>query len=259
MSAAFDETTSEAAFEYLLRLGDDRLVLGHRVSEWCGRGPILEEDIALSNIALDALGQANNFLGLAGQIEGKERTADDLAYFREAIEFRNLMLVEQPNGDFACTMARQFLFDAFSVPLTAELSRSSWQELAGIAGKAAKEDTYHLRHSSQWVLRLGDGTEESRGRMQEAFDALWMYTDELFEADDIDALLAKDGIAPDLASLRPQWERTVADTLSRATLRVPEAGAYMSRGSRQGRHTEHLGHLLSEMQILARSYPVAKW
>jgi ring-1,2-phenylacetyl-CoA epoxidase subunit PaaC len=247
----------DALFEYLLRLGDDRLVLGHRLSEWCGHGPMLEEDIALANVALDLIGQATHFLHLAGQVEGKGRDEDALAYFRDAIDFRNLQLVEIPNGDYGRTIVRQFLFDAWSVLLLEHLQRAAHAELAGIAAKAHKEARYHIRHSGEWVIRLGDGTEESHRRTQAALDELWPYTGELFETDEVDRLLAGT-VAPDPAALEPSWREVVSDVVKRATLTLPAEG-YMHTGGRQGRHTEHLGHLLAEMQILARSHPGAKW
>lgn len=248
---------SGSLFEYLLRLGDDRLVLGHRLSEWCGHGPVLEEDIALANVALDLIGQATHFLKLAGQVEGKGRDEDALAYFRDAIDYRNVKLVELPNGDFGRTIVRQFLFDAWSVLLLEKLQGAAHAELAGIAAKAYKEARYHVRHSGAWVLRLGDGTEESHRRAQTALDELWPYTGDLFAADEVDRLLAG-GIAPDPAALKPVWGDLVSDVVRRATLTLPADG-YMHSGGRQGRHTEHLGHLLDEMQILARSHPGAKW
>jgi ring-1,2-phenylacetyl-CoA epoxidase subunit PaaC len=247
----------DGLFEYLLRLGDDRLVLGHRLSEWCGHGPLLEEDIALANVALDLIGQATHFLRLAGEIEGKGRDEDALAYFRDAIDYRNVKLVELPNGDYGHTIVRQFLFDAWSVPLLDRLRQASHAEVAGIAAKGHKEARYHLRHSAEWMLRLGDGTEESHQRTQTALDELWPYTGELFAADEVDRMLAG-AIAPDPAALAPVWREIVSDVVRRATLTLPADG-YMHSGGRQGRHTEHLGHLLAEMQILARSHPGATW
>lgn len=251
--------TAPALFEYLLRLGDDRLVLGHRLSEWCGHGPILEEDIALSNLALDFVGQANGFLGLAGQVEGAGRDADALAFLRDALEFRNLQLVEQPNGDFGKTIARQFLFSAFDVLLLERLIASKHEALAGIAAKAFKEARYHLRHSGEWVLRLGDGTAESHRRVAAGFDALWGFTAEMFENDEVDLALIGAGIAPDLGTLQGPWRKLVEELLTRATLPVPSDDCYMSRGSRRGLHTEHLGHMLAEMQVLQRTHPGAAW
>ena len=244
-------------FEYLLRLGDDRLVLGHRLSEWCGHGPVLEEDIALANVALDLIGQATHFLRLAGQVEGKGRDEDALAYFRDAIEYRNVNLVELPNGDYGRTIVRSFLFDVWSVLLLEGLQRAAHTDLAGIAAKAHKEARYHVRHSGEWVVRLGDGTEESHRRVQAALDELWPYTGELFPADEVDRRLIG-SIAPDPAALATAWRDVVSGVIRRASLTLPADG-YMHSGGRQGRHTEHLGHLLAEMQILARSHPGAKW
>ena len=250
-----------ALFEYLLRLGDDRLVLGHRLSEWCGHGPILEEDIALSNVALDLLGQATMFLRLAGQVEGKGRDEDALAYFREVVDFRNCQLVELPKGDFAFTIARQFLFDVYAVVTLDALSRSTNAELAAIAAKSLKEAKYHVRHSGEWMLKLGDGTEESHRRVQKALDNLWRFTPELFAADDVDRAMLESGVAPDLAALKSQWDGLVREVLDRATLTVPNdvPRAANTRGGRTGAHTEYLGHMLAEMQIVARSHPGATW
>jgi ring-1,2-phenylacetyl-CoA epoxidase subunit PaaC len=245
-------------FVYCLRLGDDRLVLGHRLSEWCGHGPILEEDIALANIALDLIGQATLYLGLAGEAEGKGRTADSLAYFREGVEFRNLQIVELPKGDFAFTIARQFLFDAFSFHQLEQLQKSANTELAGIAAKGYKEVRYHVRHSSEWLQRLGDGTEESHSRAQRALDELWRFTGEMFAADDVDKQLADAGVAPDLGEIHTKWRAMVSDVIQRATLTIP-SDTFMLAGGRTGRHTEYLGHMLSEMQIVARSHPGAEW
>ena len=246
--------------EYLLRLGDDRLILGHRLSEWCGHAPILEEDIALANVALDLLGQATMLLRLAGTVEGQGRDEDALAYFREAVQFRNCQMVELPKGDFAFTIARQFLFDVHAVVLLDALGRSAHAELAGIAAKALKEAKYHVRHSGEWVLKLGDGTPESHARIQRAFDTLWRYTAELFTPDDVDAAMLDAGVGVDLAALRPVWDGLVRDVVSRATLTLPHgAGPIAGRPGRLGGHTEALGHLLAEMQIVARSHPGAAW
>jgi ring-1,2-phenylacetyl-CoA epoxidase subunit PaaC len=244
--------------EYLLRLGDDRLILGHRLSEWCGHAPILEEDIALANIALDLIGQASLLLGLAGKLEGQGRDADALAYLREAVEYRNALLVELPKGDFAVTIVRQLFFSVFALLQAEALQRSNNQELAGIAAKAVKEFRYHVRHSADWVLKLGGGTAESRSRAQRAVDDLWRYTGELFLVDDVDRAAAAGGFGVDPSTLESAWTQTVRDVLERAGLTIPET-SYMQRGGRTGRHTEHLGHLLSEMQILARSHPGASW
>ncbi len=246
-------------FDYLLRLGDDRLVLGHRLSQWCGHGPILEEDLALTNISLDLIGQAKFLLELAGEVEGKNRSADDLAYLREAIDFRCLKLVEQPIGDYAYTIARQFLFDVYDYYQMEQLCDSKFEKLSAIAAKAVKEARYHLRHSRQWVLRLGDGTQESHRRIQTAFDEVWMYTGEMFEADDLEDRLLEEGLAADLRTIRTSWAALVHQTLVEATLTAPSDEQYMQSGSRKGFHSEYLGHVLSELQILPRSYPGAKW
>jgi ring-1,2-phenylacetyl-CoA epoxidase subunit PaaC len=244
--------------EYLLRLGDDRLVLGHRLSEWCGHGPILEEDIALANIALDLIGQATMLLKLAGEEEGKGRDEDALAFFREAIDYRNALLVELPKGDFAVTIVRQLVFSVFAYLQMDALRASTHPVLAGIAAKAVKESKYHVRHSGEWVIKLGNGTEESHERVQRALDDLWRYTGELFLSDAVDQAVASDGTGIDPAGLEGAWRAQVENVIQRATLTLPAVG-YMQRGGRTGRHTEHLGHLLAEMQIVARSFPEATW
>lgn len=244
--------------EYLLRLGDDRLVLGHRNSEWCGHGPVLEEDIAIANISLDLLGQATLFLRLAGELEGKGRDEDALAYWRDENRFTNLQMLELPRGDFGFTILRQFLFDAWSFQHFGELARSAHAELAALAAKAHKETRYHLRHSSEWVVRLGDGTEESHRRIQTSLEELWPWTGEFFWQNEVDAELRTAGMAPDPETLRAPWESMVKDLLGRATLAIP-SGPMRMTGGRLGRHTEHLGHMLAEMQIVARSHPGAKW
>lgn len=253
-----EHQTQQDLFTYLLRLGDDRLVLGHRVSEWCGHGPILEEDIALSNIALDLLGQANLLLQLAGQVEGAGRDQDALAYFREATDFRNALLCETPNGDFGDTIVRQFLFATHALLVLEQLQRCRHDELAGIAAKAYKETRYHVRHSGEWVIRLGDGTEESHRRVQRALDDAWRFTGELFMGDGVEQRLVAQGLAVDPATVREAWLAQVREVVETATLALPADG-YMQRGGRIGRHTEHLGHLLAEMQIVARSHPGARW
>jgi len=245
-------------FQYLLRLGDDRLVLGHRLSEWCGHGPILEEDIALANIALDLIGQATLYLKLGAETEGKGRSEDDLAYFRDAIEYRNVQMVELPKGDYAFTTVRQFFFDVFSYHLLEQLQSSRNSEIAGIAAKGFKEVRYHVRHSSEWVLRMGDGTEESHSRAQKAVSELWRFTAEMFQADAVDRAMKDEGIGADLDAIKPKWDSVVTDVLNRATLAIPSDPPAMT-GGRRGRHTEHLGHMLSEMQIVARSHPGAEW
>jgi ring-1,2-phenylacetyl-CoA epoxidase subunit PaaC len=247
-----------AFFELLLFLGDDALVLGHRLSEWCGRGPFLEEDIALANISLDLIGRADALLKLAGRLEGMGRSGDDLAFLRDATEFRNSALTEVPCGDFAFTMVRQFLFDAYAHPLFGNVAAAAPAALAGIAAKAVKESAYHLRHSAEWVRRFGGGTEESHRRGQAALDDVWMYTGELFESGPATTQLVDAGWLPDSEVLRESWSTVVDRILNEAGFSQPQTSYYFS-GARAGRHTEYLGHMLSEMQILARSHPGAEW
>ncbi|HET6243614.1 MAG: phenylacetate-CoA oxygenase subunit PaaC [Bacteroidetes bacterium] len=249
---------NKAVFEFCLRLGDSSLIIGHRLSEWCGHGPVLEEDIALINIALDHIGRSRNLLTYAGQVEGKNRTEDDLAYHRNERQFRNLLLTEFPNTDFAYTIARQFFFDTYSFFLYQDLKNSKDETIAAIAEKALKEITYHLRHSSEWMLRLGDGTKESKDKIQNAVNALWRYTGEMFMMDQVDEFLLNEGIALDMNKVKLKWEEKVSDVLNRATLYKP-ADVYMQEGSKKGLHTEHLGFLLAEMQYLPRTHAEAKW
>ncbi len=250
---------SQPLFEYLCRMGDNALVLGHRVSEWCGVAPVLEEDIALANVALDLIGQTQLWLGLAAEVEGKGRDADNLAFHRDVWDFRNLLLVEQPNGDFGRTMMRQFLFDGWHLAQLQALMDSSNDQIAAIAEKSAKEVNYHLERSSDTVIGLGDGTEESHRRMQSAVDRLWPYVGEMFLSDDVDQEMVAHGIAPDPASLRAGYDTLVADVLAAATLKRPEDD-FAHKGGKTGvRHTEHLGHMLTQMQWLQRSYPDATW
>lgn len=248
----------EALFNYTLRLADNSLILSQRLSEWTGHGPFLEEDLALTNIALDILGQAKSLLEYAAQTEGKGRTEDDLAFMRGEREFFNTLLVEQPNGDYAKTIARQFFADVFDYYFYTELSKSKDETLAGIAAKSIKEITYHLRHTSSWMVRFGDGTEDSHERLQNAVDELWRYTGELFEMNETDELLLKEGIAVDLNSIKVKWEKHVAEVFENAKVKAPESN-YMQRGSREGKHTEYLGYILAEMQYLPRAIPNAKW
>lgn len=257
-----DTATSGVArdphFTYVLRVADDRLVLGHRLSEWCGHAPILEEDIALGNFALDLIGQASALLKHAGAIEGKGRSEDALAYFRDAVEYRNCLLVELPRGDFAMTLVRQFLFDAYDVLLLEALTSSTDKTLGGIAAKAEKEARYHLRHSAEWVRMLGDGTAESHERAQRALDALWRYTPELFAGDEVEGAMAERGIGPDPASIKERWLATVKRVASEGTLTLPP-DEYAASGGRIGRHTEYLGRMLADMQSLARAHPGSSW
>lgn len=249
----------DALFQFLLRMGDNTLVLGHRVSEWCGHSPILEEDIALANTALDLIGQTQMWLGYAAQVDGQGRDADALAMLRDAWDFRNVLLAEQPNGDFGQTMMRQFLFDAWHVEMLTALCDSSDEQIAAIAAKSVKEARYHVERSGETVIGLGDGTTESHGRMQAALDLLWPYVGELFEQDEGDAALVAKGITPDMGALRVAYDARVKSALAEATLTIPE-GDFAHSGGRSGRmHSEHLGHLLTQMQWLQRAYPGASW
>jgi ring-1,2-phenylacetyl-CoA epoxidase subunit PaaC len=238
---------------YALALGDDALILAQRLGEWVAHAPAIEEDVALANVALDLLGQARILLSYAGAVEGVGRDEDDLAYLRDDRDFRNVQLVEIPNGDFAVTMARQLAFSAYQYELYGALLGSGDETLAGLAGKAVKEVAYHRDHATQWVLRLGDGTELSHARMQAGLDQVWPYVDELF-----DPASQLHGVAVDPATLRPAWESYVTSTLNEATLKLPQP-RWRSRGGRDGLHTEYLGHLLAEMQHLHRSHPGATW
>lgn len=248
-----------AYFEFLCRMGDNTLILGHRVSEWCGHAPVLEEDIALANTALDLIGQTQMWLGLAAEVEGKGRTADDLAMLRDAWDFRNLLLVEQPNGDFGQTLMRQFLFDAWHLEMLKGLMNSSETRVAEIAAKAVKEVQYHVERSGETVIGLGDGTEESHARMQAALDHMWPYVGEMFTADAVDDEMVAKGIAPDFGALRADFDAHVGAVMSEATLTIPDS-TFGHKGGKSGfQHTEHLGHILTQMQWLQRAYPGANW
>jgi ring-1,2-phenylacetyl-CoA epoxidase subunit PaaC len=257
---------NDSLFEYLLRLGDTDLVLAQRLGEWVGKGPVLEEDIALANVGLDLLGHARMWLGYAGEVEarfrGRGRNEDELAFLRDGAAFRNLQLVEQPNGDYADTTARQFYFDHAHLLLLRGLAASRDERVAAIAAKAVKEARYHVERSSDWVVRLGDGTDESHARMQRAIDDLWPYTGELFAGDAVEATLGAAGMVPEPASLVAPWRAAIVAVLEEATLTMPSSewmhGA-RGRGGRHGVHTEHLGHLLAQMQFLQRAYPGAQW
>lgn len=258
LSTRAPDTREVALFDYALRLGDDSLVLGQRLGEWCGRAPAVEVDLSLANLGLDLIGQATLFLGVAGAVEGKGRDADRLAFHRDVLAFRNCLLVEQPNGDFAQTMARLFLFSTMQVALFDALTRSSEARLAEIAAKAVKEVRYHAELAADWVIRLGDGTEESHRRMVDGFDWHWRFVEEMFDMDEIELALAADGIAVDRAVLRPGFDARVEEVLREATLPLPTYPRPV-RGGRRGHHSEHLGHLLATMQFLPRTYPDAVW
>lgn len=249
---------TEIRYRYALQQGDNALILAQRLSEWCGHGPALEQDIALSNIALDLLGQARMWLSYAAELEGRNRTEDDLAFLRDEREFRNVLLVEQPNGHWGVTILRQFFYDAYSFYSYQALRDSADERMAAIAEKALKETTYHLRFSSEWTIRLGDGTDESRQKMQEALEVLWPYAGELCIPGEVDRIACEQGIAPDLIAIKSKWMQRVSEVLDEAKLNVP-ADAYMHTGGKEGLHTEYLGRILPEMQFLQRAYPGAKW
>ncbi len=250
---------TDPLFEFLCQMGDNTLVLGHRVSEWCGMAPVLEEDIALANTALDLIGQTQLWLSLAGETEGKGRDADQLAYRRDVWDFRNVLLVEQPNGDFGQTMMRQFLFDLWHHRALESLAGSRNDAVAGIAAKSLKEVTYHLERSSDLVIGLGDGTPESHLRMQAALDRLYPYVGEMFSSEAVDEAMVADGVAFDPALLRPSYDAQLDEVLNKATLLRP-TDEFVHKGGKTGvRHTEHLGHMLAQMQWLQRAYPDATW
>lgn len=251
-------TTQEALYTYLLRLGDNALIQGHRLSEWCSRGPILEEDLAITNMALDNIGRAQAFLKYAAEVEGKGKTEDDLAYKRGERQFYNNLITELPIGNFAYTIAKQLIISAFEFFQYAELMKSSDATISGISAKAIKEVRYHLAHAKDWTNRLGQGTEVSHAKLQEAFNDLWMFSDELFEMDEVDQFLLADGISIDLSKLKSSWIEFMMPVLEMNSITLPET-AYMQTGSRKGIHTEYLGHLLTEVQYLQRAYPDATW
>jgi ring-1,2-phenylacetyl-CoA epoxidase subunit PaaC len=252
-------TDREALLEYCLRLADTSLISGQRMSEWCGHAPILEEDIALSNISLDLIGQARILLAYAGEVDGKGKSEDDMAFYRDARQFRNLLLAEVPNGDFAMTVARQYLLSVYNFHLYSALSSSSDTTLAAFASKSLKEVAYHVRHFGDWMVRLGDGTDESRSRLQDAVSELWNFVDDLFMADEIDRKLAASGVGADLDAVKLKWEEAINKTFADAKVVAPKVNSMMRTGSRQGNHTEYLGYILAEMQFLPRAYPDARW
>jgi ring-1,2-phenylacetyl-CoA epoxidase subunit PaaC len=258
MATASIQVSESPLVLYALRRADDALILGHRLSEWCGHAPMMEEDMALANMGLDLLGQARELYSYAAKVEGNGNDEDKFAYLRDVRQYRNLLLLEQPNGDFACTMTRQFFYAVFADLYWRAMMNSRDATLAAIAAKSEKESAYHVRHSSEWIIRLGDGTGESHRRAQAAIDDLWAYTGEMFEADDSERGLIDAGIAIDPAVLRPRWLETVSNVLREATLALPDGG-WMQQGGRSGRHSEHLGHLLSELQSMQRTFPGATW
>jgi ring-1,2-phenylacetyl-CoA epoxidase subunit PaaC len=239
-------------------MGDTHNVFAHRMGEWCTHGHILEEDIAMTNIALDHIGAARAWLIYGGEVEGKGRTEDDLAFHRDERDYVNMLISELPNGNFADTIVRNFMFDAFSLLYYKQLQNSSNETFAGIAGKVIKEATYHLKHSTNWMLRLGGGTEESHAKLQNAINEVWRFTGNMFEMDEVDQNLADAGIGVDCANFKDEWMSIIMKTITEAQLTLPENN-YMLTGSQEGVHTEALGHMLAEMQSLARAYPDAKW
>lgn len=243
---------------YILHLADNSLILGQRNSEWCGHGPVLEQDIAITNISLDLIGQARNFYQYAATLIGNEMTEDTLAYLRKEREFKNCLLVEQPNGDWAQTILRQFFFSQYQYLLFQQLQNSKDKQLAAIAEKSLKEVTYHLRWSSEWVIRLGDGTDESHKRIVKAIDELWRYTGEMFDAVSYELRAAGAGIGADVSKLKEQWLNKVKEVFAEATLSVPEK-IFMQTGGKEGKHTEHLGYILTELQYMQRTYPNSEW
>ncbi len=247
-----------ALITFLIRLADDHLILGHRLSEWCGHAPMLEEDLAMPNMALDLIGQARALYAYAAELEGKGRSEDDFAYLRREREYLNCLIVERPNGDFAHTMLRQLYFAAFMEPMWRGMTQSSDATLAAIAAKAVKEVAYHIRHTGEWVIRLGDGTEESAARMRAAVEALAPYLDELFEADAVSDAVAEAGVAPDPASTRPEFDRTISAIFAEAGLEFSKP-PYAQTGGRAGRHGEAMGYLLAELQYMQRTFPGAVW
>ncbi|MCW3087191.1 MAG: paaI [Sediminibacterium sp.] len=244
--------------DYILQLADNALIIGHRNSEWCGHGPVLEQDIAISNIALDHIGQARNFYQYAAELQGNGATEDSLAYLRDVVEFRNCLITELPNGDWAHTILRQFFFSVYQYFLYQQLQASNDAQLAAIAEKALKEVTYHVRWSSEWVIRLGDGTPESKRRMLKAIEELWGYTGELYQPAGYEKQAAQDGYGVDLTGIQQAFDRKITAVFEEATLPIP-ANTFMHTGGKEGRHTEHLGYILTEMQFLQRAYPGAKW
>ncbi|SFI47501.1 ring-1,2-phenylacetyl-CoA epoxidase subunit PaaC [Bosea sp. OK403] len=258
MPVASISVSDAPLLRYTLRRADDALILGHRLSEWCGHAPMMEEDMALANMGLDLIGQARSLYAYAAKVEAAGRDEDAYAYLRDVRGYGNLLLVEQPNGDFAQTMLRQFLYSAFIDPWWRAMMGSADATLAAIAAKAEKESAYHLRHAAEWVMRLGDGTPESHRRAQAALDALWPLTGEMFEVDSAERELIAEDMAVDPESLRAGWRETVVSVLAQATLAVPQ-NDWMQKGGRNGHHTEHLGHLLSELQYLQRAFPGAVW
>ena len=249
---------NKALIDYTLHLADNSLILGQRNSEWCGHGPVLEQDIAITNISLDLIGQARNFYQYASTLIGNGATEDTLAYLRKEREFKNCLLVEQPNGDWSQTIVRQFFFSQYQYLLFQQLQNNKEEQLTAIAEKSLKEVTYHLRWSSEWVIRLGDGTDESHKRITIAIDELWRYTGEMFEAASYELRASSEGFGADVSKLKDEWLNKVKEVFAEATLIVPEK-TFMQTGGKEGKHTEHLGYILTELQYMQRAYPNSEW
>lgn len=245
-------------YNYILTIADNTLILGQRLGELCGHGPSLETDIACTNISLDMLGQARNYYQYAAKLKGENYTEDDIAFLRKEHEYLNVLLVEQPNTDFAYIVARQFLFDVYHLLFLNKLKNSNDIALSAIANKAIKEVSYHFRFSSDWIKRLGDGTDESHQKMKNAIDDLWRYTDELFQQTETETIMIKEGIAVDTSILKEEYYNKVSEILNEATLEIPES-KYFQKGGKQGKHTEHLGFLLADLQYMQRTYPNMQW
>jgi ring-1,2-phenylacetyl-CoA epoxidase subunit PaaC len=254
----YDAETRAMLFEYIVQLADTSLILAQRLTEWCGHGPVLEQDIAISNIALDLLGETRNLFQYAAEIEGLGRSEDDLAYLRVATDYKNPLLVEMPNGNFADTVVRQFIFDTWHYYFLQQLKHKNDNRLAAIAEKSFKEASYHIKWSSEWIIRLGDGTDESRKKVEAAIALLWPYSEELFSMTATEKALSELGIAPDYSVVQQQWKEHVAKVFDSATLSVP-SGVFMQKGGKEGRHTEELGYLLAELQYMQRTYPGLEW
>ncbi len=255
----FLQVKKQALINYLLHLADNALILGQRNGKWCGHGPVLEQDIAITNISLDLIGQARNFYQYAAQLQGNNATEDTLAYLRDTREFKNCLLAEQLNGDWGQTVLRQFFFSSYQFQLYRQLLQSADSTIAAIAEKSLKEVIYHLRWSSEWVIRLGDGTDESHERMGKAINNLWMYTGEMFMPAEYELTLIADGIAADIKSMQPEWKQKIQEILNEATLPVPGDTVWMQTGGKEGRHTEQLGFILAELQFMQRAYPGMEW
>lgn len=249
---------NQSLIDYTLHLADNALIIGHRNSEWCGHGPVLEQDIAISNIALDFIGQARNFYQYAAELSGNGATEDSLAFLRDVPEFKNVLITELPNGDWAQTTLRQFLFSTYQYYFYQQLQNSTDTRLAAIAAKSLKEVTYHLRWSSEWVIRLGDGTEESKHRLLTALDELWNFTGEMFLPATYETTLLQENMGVDLSIIHQQWNQKVQEVFAEATIQIPEK-SWAQQGGKTGIHTEHLGYILAEMQFLQRAYPGTEW